>query len=101
MFLVVITPTVTTAASAGKQQMAAGAAPAPRAPTARIPAEEMREKLRADYPDVFAEPSGMPPQRSRDFTIKLAPGSSPPFRTPYKMSPKEEAEAHRQIADLL
>jgi len=101
MFLVVITPTVTNAAPAGKQQMTAGAAPAPRASTALSPAEEMREKLRADYPDVFAEPSGMPPQRSRDFTIKLAPGSSPPFRTPYKMSPKEEAEAHRQIADLL
>ena len=41
-----------------------------------------------DYPDVFLEdlPS-LPPDREVEFTIDLAPGTTPISKAPYRMAP--------------
>ena len=48
-----------------------------------------------------ALPEGLPPERNIGHTIPLEPGSKPPFRHAYRLSPGELAEAKSQIADLI
>lgn len=62
--------------------------------------EECAEK---EFPDVLPPelPSGLPPKRAIDFSFDLIPGSTPPARAPYRMTPPERQELHRQIEELL
>ena len=55
-----------------------------------------------EFSDVFPKdlPSGLPPARDIDHRIKLVPGTEPPHRAPYRMSPQELDELKKQLADL-
>jgi hypothetical protein len=43
----------------------------------------------------------LPPRRAVDHKIELLPGSTPPARVSYYMSPKELVELHKQLTELL
>jgi hypothetical protein len=55
-----------------------------------------------EYSDVFpaALPAGLPPSRDIDHRIELVPGSTPPSRPTFRMSPKELDELKKQLAEL-
>ena len=50
---------------------------------------------------MFAEPSGLPPDRGVAHVIPLLPDSQPSFQRMYRLSPSEMQEVQRQITDLL
>ncbi|KAL6322061.1 hypothetical protein AAG906_003461 [Vitis piasezkii] len=55
-----------------------------------------------DYPDVFLEDLlGLPPERKVEFTIDLAPGTTPISKAPYRMAPMELKEFKIQLQELL
>ncbi len=52
------------------------------------------------YQDVFEPlPPGLPPERDVDHHIDLLPGTKPPSKQCYRMSPAELAEVRRQLAE--
>jgi hypothetical protein len=53
------------------------------------------------YPDVFAEATGLPPDREVEFTIDLVPGAQPIHKAPYRMAPVELKELKEQLQELL
>jgi hypothetical protein len=54
------------------------------------------------YSDVYADmPPGLPPERGEVHTIPLEPGSRPVFKPQFRLSPAEDAEVRKQVADLL
>ena len=59
------------------------------------------DTLRQQYADVFAEPSGLPPDRGVKHVVPLVPDSQPPFQRMYRLAPSELKEVQRQITDLL
>ena len=59
------------------------------------------DALRQQYCDVFAEPSGLPPDRGVEHVIPLLPDSQPPFQRMYRLAPSELQEVQRQVTDLL
>jgi hypothetical protein len=55
-----------------------------------------------EFPDVFPkELLGMPPDRDIEFVIELKPGTSPIYKTPYRMPTPELAELKEHIKKLL
>ncbi|RVW14473.1 Retrovirus-related Pol polyprotein from transposon 297 [Vitis vinifera] len=55
-----------------------------------------------NYPDVFPEDlPGLPPEREVDFTIDVAPGTTPISKAPYRMAPLELKELKIQLQELL
>ena len=55
-----------------------------------------------DYPDVFPDDLlGLPPEREVEFTIDLAPGTTPISKAPYRMTPMELKELKIQLQELL
>ena len=58
--------------------------------------------LGKEFGDIFGEvPQGLPPACNVGHTIPLEPGSTPPFRPFYRLSPLELEEAKRQIDEYL
>ncbi|KAJ9519231.1 hypothetical protein QJQ45_017892 [Haematococcus lacustris] len=58
--------------------------------------------LLSEYADVFGDmPPGLPPDRPVGHTIRTPPGAEPPYKRMYKLSPREEAEVKKQVAELL
>jgi hypothetical protein len=55
----------------------------------------------AEFKDVFSEPTKPGPDLGIGHTITLPPGHKPPYRPPYRMSPKEREACKVIIADLL
>jgi hypothetical protein len=54
------------------------------------------------FPDVFPkELPGMPPDRDIEFVIELRPGTTPIYKTPYRMATPELAELKKHIKGLL
>jgi hypothetical protein len=55
------------------------------------------------FVDVFPEnlPSGLPPGREIDHRIELEPGTNPPVRPTYRMSPSELDELKKQLDELI
>ncbi|KAJ9516475.1 hypothetical protein QJQ45_011175 [Haematococcus lacustris] len=54
-----------------------------------------------EYSDVFQDmPPGLPPDRGVGHTIRMESDAPPPYKRPYKLSPREEAEVKRQVAEL-
>jgi hypothetical protein len=52
------------------------------------------------FPDVFPEElPGMPPDRDIEFVIELKPGTTPIYKTPYRMAPPELAEFKEHIKE--
>jgi hypothetical protein len=55
-----------------------------------------------EFPDVFPEElPGMPLDRDIEFVIELKPGTSPIYKTPYRMATPELAELKEHIEELL
>jgi hypothetical protein len=55
-----------------------------------------------EFPDVFPEElPGMPPDRDIKFVIELKPGTSPIYKTPYRMATLELSELKEHIKELL
>nr|DAD29604.1 TPA_asm: hypothetical protein HUJ06_031072 [Nelumbo nucifera] len=46
-------------------------------------------------------PKKLPPRREVDHKIELEPGTKPPARPPYRMSPPELAELRRQLKEFV
>jgi hypothetical protein len=71
--------------------------------TATEPLDSRTKSLLDEFKDVFPEdlPEGLPPSRDVDHRIELVPGSTPPSRPTYRMSPPELDELKKQVADLL
>ena len=59
-------------------------------------------QLLTQFADVFPPdlPKGLPPRRDIDHRIELVPGSTPPSRPTYRMSPPELDEMKKQLAEL-
>jgi hypothetical protein len=56
----------------------------------------------SEFPDVFLEElPGMPPGRDIEFLIELKPGTTPIYKTPYRMATLELAELKEHIRELL
>jgi hypothetical protein len=54
-----------------------------------------------EFPDVFPEElPGMPPDRDIEFVIELKPGTSPIYKTPYRMATLELAELKEHVKEL-
>lgn len=58
-------------------------------------------RVLSEFSDVFSEELQKPPERSVDHRITLVPGSVPPCRPTYRMSPTENDEVKRQLDTLL
>jgi hypothetical protein len=55
-----------------------------------------------EFPDVFPEElPGMPPNRDIEFVIELKPGTSPIYKTSYRMATLELAELKEHVKELL
>jgi hypothetical protein len=55
-----------------------------------------------EFPDVFPEElPGMPPDRNIEFVIELNPGTTPIYKTPYRMATPELAELKEHVKELL
>jgi hypothetical protein len=55
-----------------------------------------------EFPDVFPEEwPGMPPDRDIEFVIELKPGTTPIYKTPFRMITPELAELKEHIRELL
>jgi len=54
-----------------------------------------------EYPQVFQEVPGLPPDRKIEFTIELIPGTTPISKAPYRMAPAELTELKTQLQELL
>ena len=54
-----------------------------------------------DFPKVFQEVSGLPPDHEMEFAIDLLPGTAPISKAPYKMAPLELVELKKQLQELL
>jgi hypothetical protein len=72
----------------------------PEAPEGFVPETKMQALL-GEYEDVFAELSGLPPERDSGHTIPLEPGHQPPAKRMYRLSPSEQEEVRKQVTDLL
>ncbi len=58
-------------------------------------------RLLDQYPDVFEEPKGLPPQRREDHRIPLQPGTMPVNLRPYRHSHEQKSEVERQVKEML
>jgi hypothetical protein len=55
-----------------------------------------------EFPDVFPEDlPGMPPDKDIEFVIELKPGTTPIYKTPFRMTTPELAELKEHIMELL
>jgi hypothetical protein len=55
-----------------------------------------------EFFDVFPEElPGMPPDRDIEFVIELKPGTTPIYKTPYRMATPELAELKEHVKELL
>lgn len=61
------------------------------------------ERLTKEFPDVFPPelPKQIPPARDVDHRIDIVPGSAPPSKPTYRMSPRELDELKTQLDDLM
>jgi hypothetical protein len=75
----------------------------PDAPTVHATTADgsLLDGLLNSFTDVFAEPTGLPPQRGRDHAIVLKPGTSPVAVWPYRYPTAHKDEAERQCAAMI
>lgn len=87
-------------AATGCRPHATAAAAAPSVPDST---QQALKDLLDEYSDVFADISGLPPERPDcvGHTIPLQPDSGTPYRPMYRLSPAEQAEVKRHVTDLL
>jgi len=54
-----------------------------------------------EFPEVFQEVPGLPPDREIEFAIDLQPDTNPISKAPYRMAPKKLEELKKQLQELL
>jgi predicted aspartyl protease len=59
------------------------------------------QELLEKFPDIFQEPSGLPPPRACDHSIPLIPGAKPPNIQPYRMSHSQKDAIEQLIQKML
>ena len=59
------------------------------------------DELLAAYGDIFTEPKGLPPQRTRDHAIVLKPGFAPVAVRPYRYPVAHKDELERQCTAMI
>lgn len=69
--------------------------------SATTASSSLLEELLDSFSDVFDEPQGLPPPRSRDHAITLVPGSPPVAVRPYRYPALHKDELERQCAAML
>ena len=76
---------------------------APGPPSFEVPASVSPEvgQILTEFSSVFGKRSGLPPDRGIAHLIPEEPDAKPRFKHPYRLSPLEEAEAEKQIKELL
>lgn len=57
--------------------------------------------MECNYPDVFSEIIGLPPNQEVEFSIDLIPGTQPIHKAPYRMAPTKLRELKEQLQELL
>ena len=78
----------------------AGSAVADSKPQSLLPEADLAA-LKAEFSDVFAEPTKPGPDLGIGHSIILPPGTAPIYTRPYRISPMEREELKTHIADLL
>uniref|UniRef100_A0A453T3Y2 Uncharacterized protein n=1 Tax=Aegilops tauschii subsp. strangulata TaxID=200361 RepID=A0A453T3Y2_AEGTS len=73
-------------------------APAPESST---PVPDCIQRVLDEFPDVFTEPTGLPPRRACDHMIPLIPGAQPVNIWPYRHKPEHKTEIETQVEELL
>jgi hypothetical protein len=53
----------------------------------------MVSEIKTQFHDLFTEPTGIP--TNGNFRIRLDHSAKEPFRTPYRLTPKEEEELEK------
>ena len=71
------------------------------AAVAADPRLPLLDRLLLQYDDIFAEPTGLPPQRPYDHRIHLLPGTAPTAVRPYRYPQLQKDELERQCAEML
>lgn len=66
-------------------------------PDIPVPISELLQR----FPEVFAEPEGLPPVRAFDHEIPLQPGAVPPYSRPYRISHRHRNEMEHQVQKLI
>ena len=59
------------------------------------------DSVKSEFADVFAKPSGLPPDRGIEHVIPLEPNAQPPFKRMYRLSPSELVKVKRQVTELM
>jgi len=54
-----------------------------------------------EFPQVFQEIPGLPPNREIEFTIELVPRTTPISKAPYRMVPAELTKLKTQLQELI
>jgi hypothetical protein len=65
------------------------------------PRDDLLQSLLEVYADIFANPSGLPPQRRHDHIIHILPGTAPVAVRPYRYPQLLKDEVERQCTDML
>ena len=69
--------------------------------TAEAPSTSLLDELLATFSDVFAEPTGLPPPRTRDHSIVLQPGAPPVVVRPYRYQAAHKDKLEQQCAAMI
>ena len=62
---------------------------------------ELVEQVLQQFPQIFATPTGLPPERELDHQIPLKPGAEPFKLKPYRYPHSHKAEIEKQVAEML
>ena len=67
-----------------------------------ISSEVQKQKVPVwdEFPEVFAEITGLPPVRMIEFSIETIPGAAPISKAPYRMAPTELEILKKQLQEL-
>jgi len=77
------------------------AVPSTPALAASTTSEPLLDELLGSFADVFAEPTGLPPQRAHDHRITLKPDAAPVAVRPYRYPAAHKDELERQCAAMI
>jgi hypothetical protein len=66
----------------------------------RVLLKTYSQHLVAQFADVFSEPQGLPPQRSRDHHLHLLPGAAPVAVRPYRYPTLQKDELEHQCKSM-
>jgi hypothetical protein len=77
------------------------APPSPAGVDSVVSTASLLDGLLGSFPDVFAEPTGLPPSRGRDHRIILKAGAPPVAVRPYRYPTVHKDELERQCVTMI